>query len=29
VLLKLGHGVTPRIQSGSYAAYKFCLTAVA
>ena len=29
VLLKLGHGVTPRIQSGSYAAYKFCLIAVA
>ncbi|MGW1420158.1 2-hydroxycarboxylate transporter family protein [Bradyrhizobium manausense] len=29
VVLKLCHGVTPRIQSGSYAAYKFCLTAVA
>lgn len=29
VLLTLGRGVTPRIQSGSLAAYKFCLTAVA
>ncbi len=29
VVLKLAHGVTPRIQAGSYAAYKLCLTAVA
>ena len=29
VALKLAHGVTPRLQAGSYAAYKLCLTAVA
>lgn len=29
VALKLCHGVSPRLQSGSYAVYKFCLTAVA
>lgn len=29
VLFKLGHLISPRLQSGSYAVYKFCLTAVA
>lgn len=29
VALKLCHGVTPRLQSGSYTVYKFCLTAIA
>lgn len=29
VALKLFHGITPRIQSGSYTVYRFCLTAVA
>lgn len=29
VALKLFHGITPRLQSGSYTVYKFCLTAIA
>ncbi|MEA3537107.1 2-hydroxycarboxylate transporter family protein [Rhizobium sp. CC-YZS058] len=29
VMLKLAHGVSPRLQTGSYTVYKFCLTAVA
>lgn len=29
VLLKLANGVTPRLQTGSYTVYRFCLTAVA
>lgn len=29
VLLKLAKGVTPRLQTGSYTVYRFCLTAVA
>lgn len=29
VLLKLAHGVSPRLQAGSYTVYRFCLTAVA
>lgn len=29
VALKLLHGITPRIQAGSYTVYKFCLTAIA
>jgi malate:Na+ symporter len=29
VVLKLFHGITPRLQSGSYTVYRFCLTAVA
>lgn len=29
VALKLFHGITPRLQTGSYTVYKFCLTAIA
>lgn len=29
VVLKLANGVTPRLQTGSYTVYRFCLTAVA
>ncbi len=29
VALKLFHGITPRLQAGSYTVYKFCLTAIA
>ncbi len=29
VILKLVHGVSPRLQAGSYTVYRFCLTAVA
>ncbi|MDF3606675.1 2-hydroxycarboxylate transporter family protein [Paracoccus sp. DMF-8] len=29
VAMKLFHGITPRLQSGSYTVYKFCLTAIA
>ena len=29
VALKLAHGVSPRLQSGSYTVYRFCLVAVA
>ena len=29
VLLKLAHGVSPRLEAGSYTVYRFCLTAVA
>ncbi|HEU0096637.1 MAG TPA: 2-hydroxycarboxylate transporter family protein, partial [Rhizomicrobium sp.] len=29
VILKLSHGISPRLQAGSYTVYRFCLTAVA
>lgn len=29
VALKLFHGITPRLQAGSYTVYRFCLTAIA
>jgi malate:Na+ symporter len=29
VVLKLTHGITPRLQTGSYTVYRFCITAVA